>query len=289
MKKISIIIVTYNRTKELKRAIDSCMPLNSNEIEMIVWDNNSALENRIVNEKICNDQEFPIQYYYSEYNLGAGGGKNSAWKKSNAKYVFIMDDDAIIKSDNFFGKIYSYMEGNLNVGAAYVNIFEPSTEHTYRCDIRKNDNSYIKTLAFVGGGHIIRKDTFPQIDLYPPGFSFGSEELYASLLVWDAGFEIHEINNLQVLHLPTAQNRFLGKEREMRILVTSFMIKKNLYPSILVPLSYIMFVFRVIKNKFNLDECRKIMKLENSINKQKKISYKTLIKLMRLFGVKHLL
>lgn len=284
-KRLSIIIVTYNRANEVVRAINSCLRNIISDSEIIIWDNGSDESNKRTVELACNSSGFPIRYYYSKENLGPGGGKNAAWKVSCGEYVYIMDDDAVIESKNFFEELVIYMDENEHVGASYVNIYEPSTNWTYKCELKQNQNGLIHTLSFVGGGHIIRKSAFPQENLYPTKFMFGSEEFYASLLLWNAGYEIHEVNRLTVLHLPTATNRMLGKERDKMILVSSYIVKKMLYPVYILPVVTLLFRVRIKKNNIKYSECKKL--IEENINNgvQERLLGRTIWKLMKKFGV----
>ncbi len=289
MKKIAIIIVTYNRPNEVKRAIVSCMPLDEKDVELIVWDNHSNKQNREKVESFCNDYKFPIKYFYSENNLGPGGGKNAAWLKSNAEYVFIMDDDAVIGTNDFFDKLISYMDKHTEAGAAYVNIYEPATKHNYNCKIKIEEENIVKPLAFVGGGHVIRKEIFPQKNLYPSNFMFGAEELYASLIIWDAGYEIHEIENLQVLHLPTANNRVLGKERDKNILIASFLVKTFLYPKSLHLICYLLLRVKLIKNQISWKQCKALIIDYQNFIAESRISANTILWLIQKYGIKNVL
>lgn len=282
--KLSIIIVTYNRPMEVIRAIKSCLPFDINSTEMIIWDNHSEKGNSMIVKKYCTDCHLPIRYFYSEYNLGPGGGRNAAWLKCDSEYVFTMDDDAVIGSRDFFERIVEYMDCHKEAGAAYVNIEEPDTGHIYKCLIRDQVNSVVRTLAYVGGANIIRRSLFPQENLYPTDFMFGSEETYASLIIWDNAQEVHEIGDLTVLHLPTAHNRVLGKERDLQIIVSAYLVKKALYPVCLIPLCRLVLVLRIYKNKLNRIECKQLIKKYSDIVAEKRICMKTLINLCKRFG-----
>ena len=284
MKRLSVIIVTYNRANEVIRAIKSCLGNLSSDSEIIIWDNGSNEKNKEIVETACANMDFPIRYYYSKENLGPGGGKNAAWKISNGEYVFIMDDDAVIETKNLLSTLVTYMEENEKAGATYVNIYEPSTNWTYRCNLYKKEGKKIQALSFVGGGHMIKKSAFPQENLYPTRFMFGSEEFYASLLLWDAGYEIHEVDALRVLHLPTATNRFLGAEREMMILISSYVVKRMLYPACVLPLVTVLFRLRLKKNNINYADCKSLIQQNIKNGEQKRISIRTLLNLMRKFG-----
>lgn len=229
MKKLAVGIITYNRPNELKRALDSCFENGiKNPEDIIVWDNHSKKTLSLKNEEICND--LGVRYYFSSSNLGVAGGRNKIWDLDDSDYVFFLDDDAIISSKDFFKNIVEYMESNPIVGAASVNIDEPETGVDHNSKERKQDGDKIVTLAYIGGAHILRRHAYPMKRLYPNNLIFGSEELYASLVYWQEGYEVREISKLNVTHLPKKQIVSYGKERDLCIIVNSYIVKKMLYP-----------------------------------------------------------
>lgn len=288
-KKLTIAVATFNRPKEVIRAIASCLPFDSGNVEMIIWDNHSEKCNSVIVKKYCEESIYPIKYCYSSKNLGPGGGKNAAWLLCDSEYVFIMDDDAIIGSSNFFDKIIEYMDKHREAGAAYVNIHEPSTGHNYNCRIKNCKNGVVRTLAYVGGGHIIRRNCYPKVNLYPTDFMFGSEEVYASLIIWDSGQEVHEISDLSVIHLPTASNRIVGKERDLKIIVSAYVVKKTLYPIFLAPVCDFMFILRKKKNNLDTIECEQLIKNYSKVKAEERINLKTIAMLVQLFGIINLI
>lgn len=287
---LSIIIVTFNRPNEVIRALQSCRVSNTN-YEIIVWDNNSSNDNSLIVSNFCRNSNAPIRYYKSTENLGAGGGKNQAWLKSRGKYVLIMDDDAEIHNENYIESMLEFMKNHPNCAASYSNIYEPDTNHYYDCEFRKKNNSSNEeeVLAFVGGSHIINKLFFPNKNLYPECINFGSEELYASLLIWDSGYSVLKNDKLEILHLPTSVNRHLGKERDRIFIASSYVVKKLLYPKYLLPLVYICFRIHLFKNRISVSEVKSILGKASKNVAESKITTKTLVMLAVKFGLRAIL
>lgn len=286
--KLSIIVVTYDRPNEVLRAIESCRTKIISNYEIIIWDNHSSEKNREIVKKYCDEAGLNIRYFYSDSNLGAGGGKNEAWKQSHGQYVFIMDDDAVIYSDNYFSRLIEYMDQNQMAGIAYTDIFEPETGKHYDCKYTHvNEEGRLEALYFVGGAHIIRKESFPQKNLYPTRFKFGGEELYASFLVWESGKKIHKVSDLVVHHLPTAINRHLGKDRDRAFIIASYIVKKMTYPLCLQWGLYLLMRAHLFKNGITYDfDCKNTIK---SAYNQAEISRMTLscfIGLTKKFGIR---
>ncbi len=286
--KLSINFITYNRPTELLRAINSLFPIDIENYEIIVWDNNSTPENSaIVKEGLSKIEN--ASYYYSQENLGVGGGRNKAFELSRGEYVFALDDDAVLITKGF-KKIIEYLEQNSRVSAITPNIYEPSTGVNYECKYKnKQENDIVQTFTFVGGAHIIRASAVKTKTLYPAGCRFGSEELYASLQMWDNGYTIVKMDEWQVHHLP-ASGRRLGKQRDKLINVTIHAMKKLTYPLIFTPINYILFRLHLLKNKIKYDgECKMVLKSTYDKKDVKRVKFKTLRLLRKKFGLKPLI
>lgn len=282
---LTIAIITYNRPKELKRAIDSCNNINF-LYEILVWDNHSNDSNAEINKEVCKQNEKAIKYFYSNVNLGVAGGRNQLWKISRGKFVFFLDDDAVVITDYFFEKLIEFMKNNKKVGAASVDLQEPATDSHHNCKIRHhNGRGYDNTLGFVGGAHVIRKKAYPMDILYPSRLMFGGEELYGSLVLWNEQYEIVEVTDLRVNHMPTAQNRIVNKERDLNFLANSYLVKTMLYPRYIHVLVFVLFLLRLAKNKLSYNDAMRLVKTRGTERLDYKISRKTLYMLIKKFGL----
>lgn len=95
-KLVSVIIPTYSRPRNLKRAIDSVLNQTYNNIEIIVVDDNgegtpSQIETESVIEPYINMNNF----YYLKHKVNRNGGaaRNTGFKYSHGKYIAFLDDD----------------------------------------------------------------------------------------------------------------------------------------------------------------------------------------------------
>ncbi|HJB45124.1 MAG TPA: glycosyltransferase [Candidatus Mediterraneibacter surreyensis] len=284
--KLSIAIITYNRPVEVKRAIKSCYTDDVENTEIIIWDNNSIEQNRKEVEKYCLECGNKVKYFFSKKNLGVAGGRNAAWKQCNGEYVFFLDDDAIIYSKDFFVKLISYMDNHRYVGAASVDIKEPSTNTNHNCKFRMTiDSGETIIWCFVGGAHIVKKEALNLEKLYPQRLMFGSEEMYTSFLLWNNGYEIHEVSELVVLHLPSTVNRIEGKERDKNFLTNQYIVKHLVYPVELRLICYCFFRIRLLKNKIKYKECKSLIKERYDARDKKTITFKCWFGLVKKFGL----
>lgn len=92
MKKISIIIATYNAAKTLKRCLDSIVPQLTDETELIIIDGAS----KDATNDIINSYGENITVHISEPDLGIYDAWNKGIKISNGEWImFIGADDAL--------------------------------------------------------------------------------------------------------------------------------------------------------------------------------------------------
>lgn len=94
--KVSIIIPTYNREKNIVQAVDSCLKQTYSNIEVIVVDDNSSDNTEKVLKKIDDDR---LQYIKLKKNMGACYARNIGIKNSKGKYIVFNDSDDIFRKD----------------------------------------------------------------------------------------------------------------------------------------------------------------------------------------------
>lgn len=291
---ISVLIITYNRKKELERAVLSAARNKNDKIEIVIVDNNSTDGTEELVREMQKTVDIPIEYFKMEVNLGVAGGRNEGFKRCRGKYLFSLDDDAEIISDNFFGELYKYMEEHKDTIAASVRCFEPSTNRIIKGEtIPPNPQIACEELTYIGGAHILRRSFWEKEgQLYPKQLKYGSEELYASLIIWDRGKKIEYIPTLTVHHLPSKINRQSTSSRDINILINALLIRKLTYPPALLPLLYILFYIRLYKNKLatgNIRMIRKTIKERYDPKEKNRIKLFTIIKLAKKYGINNLI
>ena len=95
--KVSVIIPTYKRAAELKRAVESVISQTLKEIEIIVVDDNPPeSDSRVKTEKIMEElqeRDGRIRYIKHERNMNGATARNTGIKNSQGKYISFLDDD----------------------------------------------------------------------------------------------------------------------------------------------------------------------------------------------------
>lgn len=93
MKKLSVIIVSYNHYEMLKECIESLITYNDigEELEIIISDNSPS--NEIVEKINC---EYPFIKTIYNNNIGFGPGNNRGYFLSTGEYLLFLNPDTIL-------------------------------------------------------------------------------------------------------------------------------------------------------------------------------------------------
>lgn len=98
MKTVSVVVATYKREHDLKRALESLALQNYSDMEIILVDDNGNAEwNRkvanIVDVFHNNFPEISLNYIINNPNQGSAKTRNIGIDAANGKYVTFLDDD----------------------------------------------------------------------------------------------------------------------------------------------------------------------------------------------------
>ena len=98
--KLSIIIPAFNVQDWVSDCLNSMIPLNNKEIEIIVINDGSTDNTVSVVEGYKN--KFDHFAVYHQENGGASAARNLGLTKAKGKYIFFCDSDDYIDADEFF-------------------------------------------------------------------------------------------------------------------------------------------------------------------------------------------
>lgn len=291
---LTIVIITMNRKKKLIEALESCMLCTlPPRTKFLIFDNASTdCTFERVNEYIENHKNSSIEYYRSDTNLGVGGGRSKAFSMTSTKYVYFMDDDALIMKEYqgcFFVHSIDYLEKNPQVASLSTDIEDRYLGKTRTQGVYHNSISGCSCVPmFLGGSHFLRKSAFSE-PLYL-NIQYGLEELYPSILAMDNNY-LHVLDKkISIYHNPE-KNKWVDNSDAKRQIAKSYCIngystKALLYPKLFIPVLKLANLLRVKKH---LNGSYKEIKHEITqfLNYHKGISrikISTVFKMLRLFG-----
>lgn len=194
MKKISIVIVTYNSEKDIYSCLNSVItnsdiPLE--ELEIIIVDNNSKQADCMfakIHEKYGND----IILIKNEKNGGYGQGNNVGIRRASAPIILIMNPDVRLEKPSFKKVINRFKKDPKLSMYGMKQLLDDSTYSSNSFCASKMMNGYLSTfltgfcnkkdiyipqwMHFSGSCFYIRKRMFEAIGLFDESiFMYGEE------------------------------------------------------------------------------------------------------------------
>ena len=176
---VSVIIPTYKRPTDLKRAIYSVLKQTYTNIEIkIVDDNNSDSKERVETELLM--EEFKdysqIEYIKHDKNKNGSAARNTGWKKSKGTFITFLDDDDEISPDKIKRQVECLNNLDSSWGACYTayNIIRPNGGYQISSE-KRSGYLYIEALMrtmFMGSGSnlFLRKSVIDEVNGYDESF-----------------------------------------------------------------------------------------------------------------------
>lgn len=133
-KKVCVVLVNYNTTKDTLECIESLNKIDYHNYEIIVVDNASSDE---LTELERLNEKKQIILLHAVGNLGFAGGNNIgieyAIKTENADYVLMLNNDTVVKKD-FLTRLVKEAEADKEAGMICGTIlrYEPKDEIWYK-------------------------------------------------------------------------------------------------------------------------------------------------------------
>ena len=283
---LSVMIITYNRKTELLRAVESCVENRIDNMEIVIVDNHSTDGAQEAVQEYLHSVDMPFVYYYSDDNLGVSAGRNKAFELCSGKYVFCLDDDAVIFTDDFFNKLIERMDEEPDAVSASVTIYEPQNER-YLDGFRYIKNGHTYGFSYIGAAHLLQKDFFKDKALYPHTLKFGSEEFYIAYRIWKKQKLMLHFDDIVVHHLPSVVARVYGHDRAIAIIVNNYVIRKLCYPVVVHPILCFTFVLHLAKHKA-LNETE-LLSIRQMLRERYDPVYKDRMSLLSFFEMVHYL
>ena len=128
---VSIIVPTYNSGSIIKKSIDSILKQTYENIEIIIVDDGSTDDTKVVYEK--NYQKNSKVVFFSKENGGVSSARNFGIKKSSGKWVIFVDSDDTI-DEHLVEELLNKANNNNLVGPRLKKIFDNKIDIPKYCE-----------------------------------------------------------------------------------------------------------------------------------------------------------
>lgn len=234
MKRLSIIIVTYNSEKDIFDCLHSIYKNNdlfANELEVIIVDNNSENVEKMFSQihNIYGKQVITIK---NTRNGGYGQGNNVGIRHASAPIILIMNPDVRLTSASFCEVLRKFDEDKklsmygmkqlLDNGMRSLNTFNFTTFsngylNTILTGFCNRYDIYIpKWMYFSGSCFYIRKSMFEAIGLFDESiFMYGEENDIHQRMIGKFGAHFYYNKDIQYRHLTMERKQNEATEDKM--------------------------------------------------------------------------
>lgn len=212
MKKVSIVIVTYNSADEIGRCINSIYENNDigDSLEIVVVDNHS---NDIDNLKMVLSRYKGVNLVENTSNGGYGQGNNLGISISTAPIIMVMNPDVRLFMP-VFNKVYQFFCNNSNcamvglqqyedenkLGQSFISI-DNSITNLLRLKFYKKFNSYNpKYSCFSGACFFLNKELFESVGGFDENIFLYGEEVDINIRLRTKGYDLLFLNSLGYIH-----------------------------------------------------------------------------------------
>lgn len=294
--KLSIGVLTMNRSNQLREALESCLMCQlPAETEFVVIDNASTDDTESTVRQALSNCGYDYYYEKLQENLGVGGGRNCVFMKARGEYLYVLDDDAVIdveKNDDFFIRAIQLMERDPKIATLTTQIHDTvwRGNRVQRSGPEIGHGIYLCKM-FCGGSHFLRKPFFKDVPYLPN--KYGYEEIPPSLRVMDAGMRNVFCPELLVIHKPAVNKWNWEKEENQELLITGiatpYAIQKMMYPRIcglLLWLAVVIRGYRYLRHIPNVQKRvrEKVQEICSRYTIRDKIKLRTVCMMVRMFG-----
>lgn len=214
---LSIITVTYNSQKYIKRLLDSLNKFRPERTEIIIVDNKSS-DNTL---KILKSRK-NIRLIENDSNDGFAKGSNSGAKIAQGEYLLFLNPDTDIFDDSI-SALLSFIKSNKDVGLVGPALIEPSGKTQpsvrnlptlegaflqYYLGFKNKYDDYVpegedsvEVESLFGAAMMIKKTTFEKVGGFDERYFMYFEDLELCKAVKNLGLKVYYLPKARFTHV----------------------------------------------------------------------------------------
>jgi GT2 family glycosyltransferase len=213
-RRATIVVLTYNRVKEVTRTLEQLLKLPGSP-RIIVVDNGSTDGTCISLRRAFSC----ISVISLPHNIGAAG-RNVGIIKADSPYVALCDDDTWW-APNALDRAVKYLEqyptlaivcGRVLVGAKERD--DPTCLLMSKSPLTDAGHLPGKPiLGFLAGASMIRRSPFLEVGGFEPHFFLGGEEMLVAVDLAARGWDLAYVEDVLIHHYPSSLRNTVDRER----------------------------------------------------------------------------
>lgn len=234
--KVSIVIPTYNRKKDVLECLESLQSAKYPNYEIVVVDNGSIDGTA---EAIKN--HFPhIKLIMSPKNLGVTGGRNLGAKHSNGEYTLFLDHDTIVDK-NMLSELVLVMQDDIEIGLAgpliyyyedpkriwaagtSISLFTGKVSFNMAGLIDVGQLEKVMNVQVLPTAFIMRREVIEKVGLFDETFFAVYEDTDFCYRVREAGYKVVCVSTARVWHKVSPDEH----EQVLRVLERAYYVARN--------------------------------------------------------------
>jgi GT2 family glycosyltransferase len=199
MQKVTIAILTYNRSNLLLKLLEELLALKYRRLEILVIDNHSVDDTQNIVRK-----EFQgVRYYRTNKNIGASA-RNIGIEKASGNILIALDDDVRGITDKEIHEIVDLFEKHSRLGAVNFKIKDHETleicnwVHHRRQDVYSS--SVFKTYEITEGAVAFRRSALLEIGGYSECFFLSHEGPDLAFRLMNNFYDVIYSPKIEVIH-----------------------------------------------------------------------------------------
>lgn len=207
--------------------------------EVIILNNASGSEYNELKHFISVNPQIPFRYYDAPENLGVAKGRNYAIRKANAPYIIMLDDDAVLQTNDTLVKLLYLFDQKKDGRPVSIISFKVLYHATGEMQVNafphkqfkalKHESSF-ETYYYAGGAHAIKKEVIEKLGYYPADFFYGMEEYDLGYRILNNGYSIIYTDEIVMLHKESPLGRKTQKEKLMMMWVNKSKVAYRYLP-----------------------------------------------------------
>ena len=229
---VSILVVTWNRKKDILETVQSIYEQTYKNFEIIVVDNGSEDGTKDAISSFHPE----IVLVALDQNKGVTAGRNVGIRIARGEIILCLDSDASVGRDTIQNIVQKFEEDqgvgviNSKILNAYTHKFDSVAGWAYNEKTKAKSEQEFYSHNFSETGCAIRKQVFEKAGLFWERLFFGREGEEFSLRVLDAGYKILYYPSAVVYHRVSPNKRIEGSDRQYYDLKNSLSIYIARYP-----------------------------------------------------------